>query len=298
MLFTLFTPVFNRRHTISRVWESIQNQTFRDFEWIIVDDGSTDGVGPLLDQYKIEADFPITILTQPNSGKHVAWNRAVAVARGDLFIPCDSDDAFTADTLERFKAHWESIQENERNGFSGINVICVDFEKGQTVGDLYPRSPMISNNLELHYIYRISGEKWGCIRTDILRSCLFPEIPGCRYFPESYLWFSIAKKYKVLCVNEALRMYEQGRIDSLSRSEPNYEMLYRYNTWIISNTIRYMRFNIKELAWRIHCQWKFGWKLGKPLTTIVKDVSCLTGQLILICALGPSLLFQFIRERH
>jgi glycosyltransferase involved in cell wall biosynthesis len=66
--FTVFTPVYNRKHTINRVWESLQNQTYRNFEWIVVDDGSTDGVWDLLQRWKKEADFPVTLLQQENSG--------------------------------------------------------------------------------------------------------------------------------------------------------------------------------------------------------------------------------------
>lgn len=72
MKFTVFTPVYNRRDKIHRVWDSLRSQTFRDFEWIVVDDGSTDNVMEILAIYKNEADFPVTILRQENKGKHFA----------------------------------------------------------------------------------------------------------------------------------------------------------------------------------------------------------------------------------
>lgn len=64
--FTIFTPVYNRKNEIHRVWESLNEQTFRDFEWILVDDGSTDNVWPLLEEYKEKASFPVTLLQQEN----------------------------------------------------------------------------------------------------------------------------------------------------------------------------------------------------------------------------------------
>lgn len=71
ILFTVFTPVYNRKDKIHRVWDSLQMQTYPNFEWVIVDDGSTDGIGSLLEEYKQKADFPVTVLTQANSGKHI-----------------------------------------------------------------------------------------------------------------------------------------------------------------------------------------------------------------------------------
>src|SRR5215831_18669122 len=106
MLFTVFTPVFNRRHTLGRVFESLRAQTIRDFEWVVVDDGSTDGVSDLLSEYERTADFPVRVVRQVNAGKHAAWNRGVALARGELFLPADSDDRFVPETLERFRDLW------------------------------------------------------------------------------------------------------------------------------------------------------------------------------------------------
>ncbi len=92
-VFTVFTATFNRAHVLHRVYHSLRAQTFRDFEWLVVDDGSTDGTGALVEAWRAEADFPIRYRYQENRGKHVACNRAVAEARGRFFLTLDSDDA-------------------------------------------------------------------------------------------------------------------------------------------------------------------------------------------------------------
>ena len=91
--FTVFTPTCNRCATLPRVYASLAAQTFRDFEWLIVDDGSTDCTAALVDKWTAQADFPIRYLRQENRGKHIASNRAVREARGELFLVLDSDDA-------------------------------------------------------------------------------------------------------------------------------------------------------------------------------------------------------------
>ncbi len=233
MKFTLFTPVFNRERVIERVWHSIRAQTFRDFEWVCVDDGSTDGSLAQLESFRAAADFPMTVLRlEKNSGKHFAWNHAVAIARGELFVPCDSDDEFDADTLEFFAARWDELTAAERAGASGINVLCRDAATDAIVGTPFPGAPRWSDNLELHYRLGVRGEKWGCIRTDLLRARPFPTVPG--YYPESYLWFSLARTHRVLCLNRALRTYHHDQANMISARVPRRARLpamYDYACW-------------------------------------------------------------------
>ena len=83
--FTVFTPTFNRACTLHRVYESLSAQTYRDFEWLVVDDGSSDDTRKLIDTWERQARFPLRYIYQPNQGKHVAFNRGVREARGELF---------------------------------------------------------------------------------------------------------------------------------------------------------------------------------------------------------------------
>ena len=280
-MFTVFTPVYNGRHTIHRVWESLLLQTCREFEWIIVDDGSTDNVEPLLKEYKQQAEFPVTILTQPNSGKHIAWNRALDVARGELFIPADSDDEFVPETLETFAKYWEEIPANERVGYSGINVLCKDSKTGEIVGEKFPESPMASNNLELYYKYKVRGEKWGCVRTDILKKRLFPEIKtgrGC--FSLSWLWFWIAHQYEVLCVNEALRIYYQDDDNSITKQSEKKKLEsangnYMATSWHLETNINYLiKYESKlNLIKSFISLWCLGLLTNRKFCQIVRDLN-------------------------
>ena len=206
-LFTVFTPTYNRAHTLHRVYDSLASQTIRDFEWLVVDDGSTDSTRELLFGWRRDANFSIRYLYQPNQGKHVAYNRAVPEARGTLFITLDSDDGCVPHALETLKLHWESIPRERRASFSGIAVLCVD-QHGSIVGDSFPEHIFDSDNLEAQYRWKLRGDKWAFQRTDVMRQFPFP-VPLVRlsHIPEGIVWSRIARKYKTRYVNEPLLLY-------------------------------------------------------------------------------------------
>lgn len=204
--FTVFTPTYNRAHTLSRVYDSLAAQTFRDFEWLVVDDGSTDGTEALVTAWTQTAAFPIHYIKQSNQGKHIAHNVAVRAARGALFLTLDSDDACVATALERLDWHWNAIPDAERGGFSAITVLVQD-QHGQLVGDRFPRDIIDGNLAEMVYRYNVRGEKWGFQRTDVLRQYLFTEIRGRGLIPEGVVWQKIGLQYRMRFVNEVLRIY-------------------------------------------------------------------------------------------
>jgi len=204
--FTVFTPTYNRAATLARVYESLQRQTFTDFEWIIVDDGSTDETAELVQQWRSESSFPIRYIWQPNQGKHVAFNRGVELARGELFLPHDSDDESLAGALERLKHHWDQIPEASRDGFASVTGLCVD-QDGHLVGDRFPSDVLDTTPCELIYRYKVRGEKWGFTRTDVLKEFPFPEDGQTRFIPESLVWDAVATRYRTRFVNEVLRVY-------------------------------------------------------------------------------------------
>jgi glycosyltransferase involved in cell wall biosynthesis len=121
--FTVFTPSYQRAKTLPRVYESLQSQTFTDFEWLVIDDGSTDNTRALVAGWQQDARFPIRYLFQKNAGKHVAYNRAARLARGELLVTLDSDDSCLPNALERFYFWWQSIPSAQRDGFAGVTPL-------------------------------------------------------------------------------------------------------------------------------------------------------------------------------
>lgn len=209
MRFTVGTPTYNRRDTLSEVYDCLQAQTFRDFEWIIVDDGSTDGTQELAQRWSSQSNFPIRYFHQSNAGKHVAFNRAVREARGELYLSFDSDDLCIPETLARFDHYWNEIAPSEREKYSGISVLCMD-ESGRTLGQPYPFNPTDAVPFHDQLRLRSASERWGISRTAVLKDFPYPEFDGERFVPDALVWNRIAKKYRMRFINDPLRIYRRG----------------------------------------------------------------------------------------
>lgn len=263
-LFTVFTATYNRAHTLHRVYESLAAQTLTDFEWLVVDDGSTDDTAELVRRWQDEAEFPIRYLHQPNSGKHFAFNRAVREARGELFLPLDSDDACVPEALERFRFHWRSIPEDVRPGFSAVTANCCDRD-GRMIGTRFPFDPTDAFPQEMRLKYGVKGEKWGFQRRDVLREFPFPEVPGQPFVDEAIVWNRIGRKYRTRFVNEILRIYEVDAPDSLTRqvqvaherapmlAMSNREFLNEDLRWFRASPLTFLKYATKYARYSFHC---------------------------------------------
>lgn len=203
----MFTPTYNRGHTLGAVYETLKLQTFRDFEWLIVDDGSDDNTGELVQQWCREADFPIRYYWQENGGKHRARNMGVARAQGRLFFTLDSDDICVPNCLEVMKRHWDAIPDSEKNQFAGVTGLCAGRD-GSVVGSKFPREVIDSDMFSIWQMRGQKGERCGFQRTDVMKEFPFPEIKGEKFMPESVVWYRIARKYKTRFFNAVLRIFE------------------------------------------------------------------------------------------
>jgi glycosyltransferase involved in cell wall biosynthesis len=216
--FSIVTPTYNRAHLLPRVFAGLQAQTTQDFEWIVVDDGSEDATKDVVEQLVGSAKFPIRYLWQPNSGTHVSINRGVAKANGQFIGILDSDDYYRPDALDRFWLHWNRIARSRRMHFVGVTAL-VQFTDGRVVGTRFPADVLDSDAIECHWKYRVTGDKLGFLRTDVLREFPFPEDLG-RFVPESLIWNRIALQYQTRFVNEiwAIKEYQADGLSSHIRS--------------------------------------------------------------------------------
>lgn len=206
MRFTVFTPTYNRAHTLPRVYDSLCRQTFQDFEWVVVDDGSTDQTAALLDEITARHHgFPIRVLTTPNGGKHRAINTGVGAARGELFFIVDSDDHLPDDSLAVVDAVERSIPAHQRARFAGVCGLK-GYPDGRPIGTTFDGETLDITTLERD-AHGIAGDKAEVFHTDIMRAYPFPEFPGEHFLPEAVVWDRIAHDGKRLREDGLTRRY-------------------------------------------------------------------------------------------
>lgn len=220
MLFTVCTPTFNRAHTLSRVFESLKAQTITDFEWLIIDDGSIDHTRAVIKEFANIAAFRVRYEYQKNQGKHVAVNHGARIADGLYFLIADSDDSFPPDALQELSDAFHSISETDRLDFTGVTGLCAD-DDGNIVGDLFPCDVFDSTPMEVSYRHRVTGEKWGFHRTEVIRKFPFPEPKGLKFLPEGVIWSAIGHQYKTRYINKVVRTYKQDAGEQLTGRSPH-----------------------------------------------------------------------------
>lgn len=199
-LVTIFTPVYNRAGTIRNLYNSLREQKNKDFEWIIVDDGSTDCTPQILEQIANENDsFPIIYKKQSNQGKHIAINLGVSLAKGKLFFIVDSDDVLTDDAVNKI-IDW-AIDLPEQ-GFAGMVFLKASKENGTVWGSTFKGKSKDFTSLE-RYKNGVTGDKAEIYYTDVLKKFPFPCFEQERFVTEALVWNRIAASgLKMRWINE------------------------------------------------------------------------------------------------
>lgn len=229
-MITVFTPTYNRAYILPKLYESLCKQTSMDFEWLIVDDGSSDTTTELVANYKLQnTPFPILYFRQENAGKHIAINRGVQEAKGELFFIVDSDDQLTEDAIE-----WINVTYSQIKGldiFAGLSGIRV-YPDGRRIGGGPDWGTIDATNLERVTKYRIAGDMAEIYITDILRQYPFPSFAGERFCPEAMVWNRIAQKYKLRYCHHPIYICEYledgltAKIIKIRHRSPKASMLY------------------------------------------------------------------------
>lgn len=206
MLITVFTPTYNRAYILQKLYQSLLQQTCMDFEWLVVDDGSTDNTSELFEQWQAEENsFPIRYFKQPNGGKHKAINRGVNEAKGELFFIVDSDDILSTEAIQRIINQYLPIRNDM--SFGGVCGLRA-YHNGERIGGECNFGTLDCTSLDFRYKYHIKGDMAEVIRTNVLKEFPFPEIEGERFCPEALIFNRIATKYKLRYFYEKVYLCE------------------------------------------------------------------------------------------
>ena len=261
-MITVFTPVYNRAHLLPRLYESLCRQTFKDFEWVIVDDGSSDDTRSVVEKFsvlgfelsgdKAQSLTPppsplnpntIRYFYQENGGKHRAINRGVEEARGDLFLILDSDDTLPERSLEWINHYYQQIKDD--TSFGGVCGYMAHHD-GTIIGTGNNASVLDTNTIDLRYRYGVKGDMCEVFKTSVMKLFPFPDISGEKFCPEALVLFKIAKKYKLRVFHEVIyyRDYLDGgltdRIVRIRMESPLASML-TYKEMLESNGVGIIR---------------------------------------------------------
>ena len=197
---TIFTPAYNRAHTIGRTYASLCRQTCKDFEWLIIDDGSTDNIRNLVEGWMAEEKIPIRYIYQENQGMHGAHNAAYANIDTELNTCIDSDDWMPDDAVEKIVFFWRKHGSDKVAGIIGLDVV----EDGRLIGSPFPEG-MSHTTLTDFYRNGGKGDKKLVYRTDVVRNYPpYPIFEGEKYVGLSYLYMLIDQDYELLTINEPL----------------------------------------------------------------------------------------------
>ncbi len=204
-MITVFTPTYNRAYILPILYESLVNQSFKNFEWIIVDDGSTDTTKELVESFLSEKNIKIRYFLQENQGKHVAINNGAELAEGDLFFIVDSDDYLAQNALEILYARYLAIKENPKIAGIFINYTNKNPKVTHDTFNLrLPKEGIICTLTELNHQFQIRGEFATAIKTEIQKAYPYPIFEGEKFCRESLVYRRIGKKYNFLFVSDEI----------------------------------------------------------------------------------------------
>lgn len=201
ILFTVFTPTYNRAHTLPRTYESLKNQDCFCFEWLIVDDGSSDGTDKLVATW-MEEDTPFRIryIYKKNGGMHTGYNTAFANITTELCVCIDSDDCLAVGAAGKIRSAWELMRHRGYAGFMGLDA---DLE-GNLIGTAFPEG-MTETTHGAFYANGGQGDKKIVFRTDVVKQYPpYPEFEGENYVGLSCLFIMLDQDYKLGVLNEVL----------------------------------------------------------------------------------------------
>ena len=218
---TGFTPAYNRAKTLPRTYESLKNQSCKDFIWLIIDDGSTDQTKELAEKWqKEEKTFKIEYIYKKNGGMHTAHNEAYRHITTELNVCIDSDDALADDAVQKIYDKWQSIKDKN---YAGIIALDADFH-GKIIGKGFPEG-LKSTTVMGYYNNGGYGDKKLVYRTDVINS--YPEYPvfdNEKYVSLAYKYRLIDQEYEMAVLDDVLcnvEYQEDGSTNNMLRQYRN-----------------------------------------------------------------------------
>ena len=200
---TVFTLTYNRAYCLSKCYESLIRQTSKDFEWLVIDDGSTDNTKELVESWRKEKKISIRYIYKKNGGMHTGYNTAYDNIFTELAVSIDSDDYMTDYAVEKIVSFWEKNKAPQYAGIVGLDI----FPNGNVIGTELPKQ----KSCKIYDLYNrlgVKGDKKQVYRPELIRPFKSPEYDGEKLFPTCYKYFMVDLDYDMLILNEPLCVVE------------------------------------------------------------------------------------------
>ena len=198
---TILTPSYNRAHTLPALYESLLKQDADVFEWLIVDDGSTDATRKLVEGWQGEGKISIRYLHKQNGGKHTALNEGIRLIESELTFIVDSDDWLPENAVEIILQYHEKYREME--GLCGYSFLRF-YPDGKVNDAFYPQDEWIDTYVNARINAGIAGDKAEVFFTDVLKRYPFPVYEGEKFVPEDLVWVQMSGPYKMVHINRCV----------------------------------------------------------------------------------------------
>ncbi len=213
-MLTILTPTYNRENTLKNAYLSLLDQTNKDFEWLIIDDGSKDNTKKLVKEFIKENKINITYHYKENGGKHTALNEGVKKARGTYILILDSDDTLTKNAVHLVLTSWQKYENNQK--IAALSFLKV-FPNNEVIGKKYHQKEVRSNHIDFRYNQNLLGDMCEVFKKDILKKYPFPTFNHERFLSEAIIWNKIALDYDTVYINKPIYIADYLQ-DGLSKS--------------------------------------------------------------------------------
>lgn len=216
---TVVTPTYNRANELEKAFNSLKEQTEKDFEWLVIDDGSTDNTEDVIRNFKEETNFDISYYKQDNQGKHIALNIAFKKVKTELLMILDSDDCLTRTAIEEILLIHNKYKDNDK-------VAAYVFQRGKSnapterITQVFKKEEFIDNYNTYIINKEIKGDKEEVFKTKILKNYSYPQYLGEKFVGEGVLWSKISHNYDMVFCNKIIYLceYLDGGLTKSGRS--------------------------------------------------------------------------------
>lgn len=202
---TIITPTYNRASNLKHLYETLIDQTVKDFKWLVVDDGSTDDTQQVIRTFIDDGQIDINYVKSENGGKHRALNKGIALIESQLTFIVDSDDYLPKDAIDTILQYHRKY--NDTPNLCGYSFLRC-FEDGSVNTAYFKKDEEIASYRDIRINGNIGGDKAEVYFTDILKQFPFPEYEGEKFLPEDLVWMQMSGSYQMVHINKCIYIGE------------------------------------------------------------------------------------------